>query len=87
MATGYNNAAVKSALAEPEALLSLVNRPAMGMFPPMDVAARISQSLLKVAPAGLSKVSTMMCGTCANENAFKAAFIKFMVGWLVWGDK
>ncbi len=80
MFAGYNNSAIKSALAAPEALLSLVNRPALGMYPPMDFKDRIADSLLKIAPAGLSKVSTMMCGSCSNENAFKAAFIKFMVG-------
>ena len=76
---GYNNSAIKSALSEPEALLSLVNRPALAMHPPMDFGDRIKDSLLKVAPIGLNKVCTMMCGTCSNENAFKAAFIKFMV--------
>ena len=33
----------------------------------------------KLAPRGLSEVTLMMCGTCANENAFKAAFINYMV--------
>ena len=49
------------------------------MFPPMDLADRIKNSLLSVAPPGLSKVCTLMCGTCANENAFKAAFVRYMV--------
>jgi len=30
-----------------------------------------------VAPKGLSQVQTMACGSCANENAYKAAFIFF----------
>lgn len=34
---------------------------------------------LQVAPKGLSHVQTLMCGSCANENAFKAAFQKYMV--------
>ncbi len=34
---------------------------------------------VQVSPAGLSEVVTMMCGACSNENAFKAAFISYMV--------
>ncbi len=33
----------------------------------------------QVSPPGLSEVVTMMCGTCSNENAFKSAFISYMV--------
>ena len=79
---GYNHPAIVKALSEPNALLSLINRPALGMFPPTDLADRIRNSLLLVAPSGLSRVCTQMCGTCSNENAFKAAFIRYMVGLL-----
>ena len=34
---------------------------------------------LQYAPPGMSQVTTMMCGSCANENAMKAAFIWYMV--------
>lgn len=81
--SGYNNPAIKSALTHPSALLSLINRPALAMHPPLDNADRIRAALLSIAPAGLDKVSTMMCGTCSNENAFKAAFIKYMVGAVI----
>lgn len=30
---------------------------------------------MSVAPKGLNNVSTMMCGSCANENAYKNIFI------------
>ena len=33
----------------------------------------------KVAPPGLSEVTTMSCGTCSVENAFKLAFIHYKV--------
>lgn len=39
--------------------------------------------LLKIAPGGMSEVTTMMCGSCANENAFKAAFIWYMVSQMI----
>lgn len=31
----------------------------------------------KVAPAGLDNIFTAMCGSCSNENAFKAAFMAY----------
>ncbi len=32
---------------------------------------------MSVAPAGLNNIITMMCGTCANENAMKLMFMKY----------
>lgn len=29
----------------------------------------------QVSPPGLSHITTMMCGSCSNENAFKTIFI------------
>ncbi len=76
---GYNHSAIVEAFSQPNALLSLINRPALGLYPPADFTDRLKNSLLSVAPPGLGRVCTQMCGTCANENAFKAAFIKYMV--------
>uniref|UniRef100_A0A1I8F6G0 4-aminobutyrate--2-oxoglutarate transaminase n=1 Tax=Macrostomum lignano TaxID=282301 RepID=A0A1I8F6G0_9PLAT len=39
---------------------------------------RLNASLLSVAPKGLSRVQTMMCGSCANENAIKMLFMRYM---------
>ena len=51
-----------------------VNRPALGSFPPLDFGDKLEKVLLGIAPKGLTQVQTMACGSCANENAFKAAF-------------
>ena len=50
----------------------------MGAFPPDHFNALVDQSLKMVHPRGLPNVNTMACGTCANENAFKAAFFRYM---------
>lgn len=50
---------------------SLVNRPALGVFPAADWPAKLRNVLLSVAPDKLSNVHTMMCGSCSNENAYK----------------
>lgn len=51
-----------------------VNRPALGAFPPLNFGKKLEKVLLEVAPKGLTEVQTMACGSCSNENAFKAAF-------------
>jgi len=32
---------------------------------------------LQVAPKGLHHITTMACGSCSNENAFKAIFFRY----------
>lgn len=54
---------------------SLVNRPALGVFPSGDWPDKVKKVLLSVAPSNLSQIATMMCGSCSNENAFKNVFI------------
>ena len=76
---GYNHPALKRALSKGSAMMSMVNRPSLSRFPPMDFTDKLKDSLMSVVPPGLNRVSTMMCGSCSNENAFKAAFITYMV--------
>ena len=59
----------------PENLPLLAHRPALGNAPPVGWPSRVASTLLSHAPPGLRHVAPMMCGSCANENAFKAAFI------------
>ena len=54
---------------------SLINRPALGNFPPKDWADVLKTGILKVAPKGLNQVFTAMAGSDANETAYKAAFM------------
>ena len=35
---------------------------------------QLQNTLFRVAPAGMDGVTTMMCGSCSNENAFKTVF-------------
>ena len=64
-----------AAMTDPANLPLLLQRPCLGMLPPDDWPARIESTLMRFAPAGLTDAHTMMCGSCSNENAFKAAFI------------
>ena len=66
-------------------------RPALGVYPGADWPDRLQRVLLSAAPPGLDQVlnqlvmlltplqvTTMMCGSCSNENAFKLMFFKYM---------
>ena len=72
---GYNNPKLAAAAASPEMISAIINRPALGNFPPHDWADLLRSGILKVAPRGLGHVYTAMAGSDANEIAYKAAFI------------
>ncbi|CAD6194491.1 unnamed protein product [Caenorhabditis auriculariae] len=75
---GYNHPDLVKAAADPKFITSLVSRPALGSFPRTDFPSGISHALTSIAPKGLKAVQTMLCGTSANENAIKQAFIWYM---------
>uniref|UniRef100_A0A3B4YUQ6 4-aminobutyrate aminotransferase n=1 Tax=Stegastes partitus TaxID=144197 RepID=A0A3B4YUQ6_9TELE len=54
---------------------TFVNRPALGILPPENFPDKLTESLISVAPSGMTRVQTMACGSCSNENAYKAMFI------------
>jgi 4-aminobutyrate aminotransferase/(S)-3-amino-2-methylpropionate transaminase len=72
---GYNNPTLLRAAGSPEMASSLVNRPALGHFPPHDWSHILETGILRVAPKGLNQVFTALAGSDANELAYKAAFI------------
>jgi len=72
---GYNNPALLKAARADDMINGLINRPALGNFPPDDWAEVLKTGILKVAPKGLDQVFTAMAGSDANETAYKAAFM------------
>ncbi|XP_077979924.1 4-aminobutyrate aminotransferase, mitochondrial-like [Glandiceps talaboti] len=72
---GYNHPAIIEAIQDPANLALFANRPALGCFPNDDYPERVQNALLSVAPPGLNRVQTWMCGACSVENAFKLSFI------------
>ncbi|KOB67610.1 4-aminobutyrate aminotransferase, partial [Operophtera brumata] len=42
-----------------------------------DWPEKLRNVLLSVAPSGLNNIATMMCGSCSNENAYKAVFMRY----------
>ncbi|XP_021963765.1 probable 4-aminobutyrate aminotransferase, mitochondrial [Folsomia candida] len=71
---GYNHPELFALFSDPHHIRTLVNRPALGVYPGGDWVQELKDSVLSVAPKGLKHVTTMACGSCSNENAFKAIF-------------
>lgn len=72
---GYNSPALAAAASSPEMVNALINRPALGVFPPPDWADILTSGILRAAPTGMNQVFTATTGSDANETAYKAAFI------------
>nr|AEE61952.1 unknown [Dendroctonus ponderosae] len=73
---GYNHPDLLTVFQDDHKLRALINRPATGVFPGHDWPEKLRSILLNVSP-GLPQVMTMMCGSCSNENAYKALFFSY----------
>jgi len=74
---GYNHPALLEAVSRTDMATSLVNRPALGVFPGANWGNSLRNVLMSVAPPKLNNVIPMMCGTCSNENGMKLMFMKY----------
>ena len=74
---GYNHPALVAAQADPLMTTYSTSRCAIGLMPPVELPDLLEQTLLKIAPKGFTRVQTMLCGSSANENAFKSVFFKW----------
>jgi len=74
---GYNHPDMTDAMASPQAAMMLCQRPALGMMPPANWPHVLSDAVKRCAPPGLNNLVTMLCGSSANENAFKAAMMVY----------
>lgn len=74
---GYNHPELLKVFDNPHNVKTLINRPALGVFPGEDWPTKLKNVLIPIAPKGLTQITTMMCGSCSNENAFKNIFIAY----------
>lgn len=72
---GYNHPRLLNLFKDDKNVKTLINRPALGVFPGKEWPEKLQSILMNIAPKGLNKITTMMCGSCSNENAFKSIFI------------
>ncbi|KAF0311512.1 4-aminobutyrate aminotransferase, mitochondrial [Amphibalanus amphitrite] len=73
---GYNHPRLLRAAHSPEMTLASVNRPALGSFPDARWPQKLRSALMWL-PRDMTNVQTMACGSCSNENAYKAMFIVY----------
>jgi len=76
-AIGYNHPSLIEAAKSDQWITHLVNRPATGVQPSTLWPSTLEKTLLSVAPKGTDQLFTAMCGSCANECAFKAVFMAY----------
>ncbi|KJE98409.1 4-aminobutyrate transaminase [Capsaspora owczarzaki ATCC 30864] len=76
---GYNHPDYKTKLTESQLLFQhLAQRAALGSMPPTDFPVQLHDTMIKQAPTGLKQVQlTCGCGSSANENAYKMAFMHY----------
>lgn len=77
IAIGYNNPDLLALAKTDEFITLTMNRAALGSFPPTNWQELVETGLGTVKPKGLNNIFTAMCGSCANENAFKASFMAY----------
>ncbi|WWC65717.1 4-aminobutyrate aminotransferase [Kwoniella dejecticola CBS 10117] len=74
---GYNVPALLELAKTDEFAKAAMNRPALGSFPPVQWAEWLRTGLLTVQPKGLDQLITTLCGSSANETAFKCSFMAY----------
>ncbi|WWC73536.1 4-aminobutyrate aminotransferase [Kwoniella pini CBS 10737] len=74
---GYNVPALLELAKTDEFAKAAMNRPALGSFPPVQWAEWLKTGLLTVQPKGLDQLITTLCGSSANETAFKCSFMAY----------
>jgi 4-aminobutyrate aminotransferase/(S)-3-amino-2-methylpropionate transaminase len=72
---GYNHPDMVEMTKDEDLMSMVLHRPALGNLPPLDWPEKLHETLMSVAPAGMTQAVTALCGSCSNENAYKMAFM------------
>ena len=74
---GYNHPAITEVSKSELMQLFVANRTGLGINPPKEYSEIVHRAFMDVAPKGLNRIGTMMCGSCAVEGSFKHAFFSY----------
>jgi len=72
---GYNHPKLIEVCKSDAVTTQLATRSGIGLHPHKFYKEQVQKAFLDVAPKGLDRVGTMMCGSCATESTFKLAMI------------
>jgi len=77
---GYNHPDLLDIFKDPAVITTMVNRPALGVYPAKEWPDMLRTVLMSIAPKSLESghVTTMACGSCSVENSFKMMYFKYM---------
>ena len=76
-AVGYNHPAMLTAATSDLVQTALASRTGNGFNPMKEMNQVQHDAFMSVAPPGMERVLPSMCGTCANESAFKVAMMNY----------
>jgi len=86
-ALGYNHPALLATADSDLMQRSIATRTGIGIHPMKEQDQLNKDAFMAVAPPGMTRVTAAMCGTCANEGAFKVAMMSYAArergGWHV----
>ncbi len=76
-AMGYNHPRMLAAADDELMQRTLATRTGVGIFPIKEQQQLNEEAFMAVAPPGMERVTAAMCGTCANEGAYKIAMMAY----------
>ena len=76
-ALGYNHPALLAAADTDLMQMAVATRTGLGINPMKEQGEINQEAFMSVAPPGMERVTAAMCGTCANEGAYKVAMMTY----------
>jgi 4-aminobutyrate aminotransferase/(S)-3-amino-2-methylpropionate transaminase len=74
---GYNHPEILKYSKSSEVTRHVVNRTAMGLFPPQDIKFLVDEAYMSIRPQGMDFVYTTICDSCTIEVALKLVFMEY----------
>lgn len=76
-AVGYNHPKLLATADTDFMQMTIATRTGLGINPMKEQGQINQKAFMSVAPPGMERVTAAMCGTCANEGAFKVAMMAY----------
>ena len=74
---GYNHPEIIKYSKSPNVTKHVINRTAMGFFPPDDIKFLVDEAFMSIKPQGMDFVYSTICDSCTVDVALKLVFMEF----------